>query len=135
RRRSRVRADRGGLRACRLRVARAVAVRQWLRPACGAAGGRFRRRPPGRPHSFDAGPARRTGDARRAARGSRREMTPWASGTWWNPYAGLPVAIQVGFVIALLITLLSLTQLVVLRVKARTARRMLARIASSPDAL
>ena len=62
-------------------------------------------------------------------------MTPWASGTWWNPYAGLPVAIQVGFVIALLITLLSLTQLVVLRVKARTARRMLARIASSPDAL
>jgi cellulose synthase/poly-beta-1,6-N-acetylglucosamine synthase-like glycosyltransferase len=62
-------------------------------------------------------------------------MTPLASGTWWNPYAGLPVVIQVGFVIALVITVLSLTQLVVLRVKARTARRMLARIASSPEAL
>jgi len=62
-------------------------------------------------------------------------MTPWASGTWWNPYAGLPVVIQVGFVIALLVTLLSFAQLLVLRVKARTAHRMLARIAASPEAL
>ena len=62
-------------------------------------------------------------------------MTAWASRTWWNPYAGLPVEIQVFFVIALLVTLLSFVQLLLLRLKARTARRMLEEIAASPDAL
>jgi len=61
-------------------------------------------------------------------------MTALASGTWWDPYAGLPLVIQLGFAIALLVTVLSFVQLVVLRVEARTALRMLAQIASSPDA-
>ena len=62
-------------------------------------------------------------------------MTAGVSGTWWDPYASLPIVIQVGFAIALLVTVLSFVQLVVLRVKARAALRMLERIASSPEAL
>ena len=60
-------------------------VRQRLRPARGAAGRRLRRRPPGGAHALDARPARRTGGARRAARGSRREMTALGLGHLVEP--------------------------------------------------
>lgn len=63
-------------------------------------------------------------------------MTPWSTpATWWNPYAGLPAVIQVGFVLALVVTVLTLVQLVVLRVKAGSARRMIAELEDSADAL
>ena len=50
----------------------------------------------------------------------------------WNPYAGLPTAIQIGFVIALLVTLFALTDLVVLRVNAGRAERRLDTVHDAP---
>ena len=51
----------------------------------------------------------------------------------WNPYAGLPVAIQVGFVIALVVTLLALADVVVLRVNAGRAERRIEGAHDGPE--
>jgi len=51
----------------------------------------------------------------------------------WNPYAGLPPAVQTGFVIALLVTLYAFADLIVLRVLAGRAGRRLDRVEDVPD--
>ncbi|HYN65382.1 MAG TPA: glycosyltransferase family 2 protein [Ornithinibacter sp.] len=51
----------------------------------------------------------------------------------WNPYAGLPVGIQIGFAIALMVTLLAFVDLVVLRVNAGRAERRIDGLHDGPQ--